>query len=72
MTTPTLVIDAPHDPVNPPPHAEHLAATINGACRSTVPGMGHAPSSAVVEPLADAILMHTTATDTATNPPPAS
>lgn len=72
VTAPTLVIDAPHDPVNPPPHAEHVAATINGACRSTVPGMGHALSSAVVGPLADAILMHTTATDTATNSPPAS
>lgn len=69
--TPTLVIDAPQDPVNPPPHAEHLASTIPGSYRTIVPGMGHALSAAVVEPLADAILTHTTTVDAATNPPPA-
>lgn len=69
VTTPTLVIDAPQDPVNPAPHAEHLAATIHGSHRTIVADMGHALSSAVVEPLADAILTHTTTVDTATNPP---
>lgn len=64
VTTPTLVIDAPQDPVNPPPHAEHLAATIRGSHRTVVAGMGHALSSAVVDPLADAVLTHTTTVDT--------
>ncbi|SFT92568.1 Pimeloyl-ACP methyl ester carboxylesterase [Actinopolyspora lacussalsi subsp. righensis] len=63
VTTPTLVIEAPADPVNPPPHAEHLEAVIAGSHRITVPGMGHALSSAVLEPLAEAILRHTAAVD---------
>lgn len=58
VTTPTLVIDAPRDPINPPPHAERLAAAIPGARLVTIPGMGHALSGAIVPPLADAILDH--------------
>lgn len=71
VTTPTLVIDAPEDPINPPPHAEHLAAKIAEAHLVTVPGMGHALSSAILEPLANAVLSHTATVDTAMTSPPA-
>ncbi|KGI82719.1 esterase [Actinopolyspora erythraea] len=63
VTTPTLVVEAPADPVNPPPHAEHLETVIAGSHRVVVPGMGHALSGAVIEPLAEAILRHTAAVD---------
>jgi pimeloyl-ACP methyl ester carboxylesterase len=63
VTVPTLVIEAPADPVNPPPHAAHLAAVIGGATLVTVPGMGHALSATVVGPVADAVLAHTAAAD---------
>ena len=35
----------PGRPVNPPPHAAHLAATIGGSRLVTIPGMGHALTS---------------------------
>ncbi|SDE53020.1 TAP-like protein [Blastococcus fimeti] len=57
-SVPTLVIEAPEDPINPPPHAATLAATIGGAQLVTIPGMGHALPSAVHEPLARAIEAH--------------
>jgi pimeloyl-ACP methyl ester carboxylesterase len=60
VSTPTLVIDAPLDPVFAPPHAEHLAAAIPTARRVTIPRMGHALPAATVPALADAILAHTT------------
>ncbi len=63
VRTPTLVIEAPLDPVFPPPHAHHLAELIPGAQLVTVPRMGHALPSAVLEPLAAAILAHTAQTD---------
>jgi pimeloyl-ACP methyl ester carboxylesterase len=63
VTVPTLVIEAPQDPVNPPPHAGHLADTIGGARLIAIPGMGHALPAAVVAPLAEAILAHTAAAD---------
>ena len=59
VTTPTLIVDAPHDPVNPYPHAQRLAAAIPTARLATVPGMGHAISHAVIPELADTILTHT-------------
>ena len=58
VTVPTLVVDAPEDPVNPPPHAAHLAALVGGADLVTIPGMGHAFGRAVIEPLATTILAH--------------
>jgi pimeloyl-ACP methyl ester carboxylesterase len=61
VTVPTLVVEAPADPVHPPPHAEHLAASIGGARLVTVPGMGHALGAPVVAAVADAILTHTAA-----------
>jgi pimeloyl-ACP methyl ester carboxylesterase len=63
VRTPTLVIEAPEDPINPPPHAAHLAHAIAGARLVTIRGMGHALSPAVLAPLAEAILSHTTALD---------
>ena len=63
VTVPTLVVEAPADPVNPPPHATHLASLIGSATLTTIPGMGHATSRAILDPLADAILAHTTAVD---------
>jgi pimeloyl-ACP methyl ester carboxylesterase len=65
VTTPVLVIEAPEDPINPPPHAQHLAATIGHAELVRIPGLGHALPAAVLTPLADAILAHTAAVDAA-------
>ncbi|WP_436494724.1 alpha/beta fold hydrolase [Actinokineospora sp. HUAS TT18] len=58
VRTPTLVVQGPLDPVNPPPHGEHLAKLIPGAELVEIPGMGHALPSAVHKPLAEAILRH--------------
>jgi pimeloyl-ACP methyl ester carboxylesterase len=66
VRTPTLVIDAPLDPVVPPPHAEHLAKTIPTASRVTIPLMGHALPAAILPNLADVILAHTTTAEPAT------
>lgn len=63
VTVPTLVIDAPEDPINPPPHAAHLADAIGSACLATIPGMGHALSAPVVERVGEAILSHTARVD---------
>ena len=63
VTVPTLVVEAPEDPVNPPPHARHLADTIGGARLVTIPGMGHALPATVVPRLAEEILAHTAAAD---------
>ncbi|WP_345419647.1 alpha/beta hydrolase [Pseudonocardia xishanensis] len=60
-TVPTLVIEAPEDPVCPPPHAAHLASTIKGATLVRIEGMGHAIPPALATPLAEAILAHTAA-----------
>jgi pimeloyl-ACP methyl ester carboxylesterase len=53
------VVDAPADPVVPPPHAARLARAIPGARLVAVNGLGHALGHPVLEPLADAILEHT-------------
>lgn len=63
VRVPTLVVEAPADPINPPPHAAHLASMIPGATLVTVPGMGHALSTPVLEPLADAIIQHAAGAD---------
>lgn len=59
VTVPTLVIEAPADPINPPPAASLIATAIPGAELLTIPGMGHALGSPVVVPLVEAILAHT-------------
>ncbi|MEU9981741.1 alpha/beta hydrolase [Streptomyces sp. NPDC050856] len=56
---PTLVVNAPAEPVHPPPHAHHLAQAIRGARVVDIPGMGHALPRQVHIPLATAILDHT-------------
>ena len=68
VRVPTLVVEAPEDPVNPPPHAAHLAAVIGSARLVTIPGMGHALPAAVVGPLADVIAAHTAAVDAEDEP----
>jgi pimeloyl-ACP methyl ester carboxylesterase len=65
VTVPTLVVEAPADPINPPPHAAHLAAVIGGAELVTIPGMGHALASAIVPALADVIVDHIARSDAA-------
>jgi pimeloyl-ACP methyl ester carboxylesterase len=63
VAVPTLVIEAPEDPINPPPHATHLAGTIGGARLIRIPGMGHALPSVIIPTLAEAILAHAAAAD---------
>ncbi|MGH8888007.1 MAG: alpha/beta fold hydrolase [Egibacteraceae bacterium] len=59
ITTPTLVIQGPQDPLFPLPHGRHLAEVIPDARLVEIPGMGHALPSVAHGPLADAILAHT-------------
>ncbi|MDT7699137.1 MAG: hypothetical protein QOJ30_1462 [Pseudonocardiales bacterium] len=56
VDVPVLVIEAPDDPVNPPPHSTHLARRIGGSRLVRIQGMGHALNATVVEPVAAAIL----------------
>ncbi|BBG00304.1 MULTISPECIES: alpha/beta hydrolase [Pseudonocardia] len=59
ITVPTLVVEAPEDPVYPPPHARSLAARIGRAARTvTIEGMGHLLPAVVHEPLAALLLDH--------------
>ena len=53
------MIQGPQDPINPPPHGQHLAEMIPGTRLVEIPGMGHALPTAVHRPLAEAILAHT-------------
>jgi pimeloyl-ACP methyl ester carboxylesterase len=69
VTIPTLVIDTPQDPVNPPPHAAHLATLLGKASWAVIPGMGHALSTSTIQPLAEAILTHTQSADRASADP---
>jgi pimeloyl-ACP methyl ester carboxylesterase len=59
VTVSTLVVEAPEDPLYPPPHADHLAAALGGAPLATIAGMGHVLGPAQVAPVAEAILAHT-------------
>jgi pimeloyl-ACP methyl ester carboxylesterase len=54
-----LVIEAPEDPINPPPRSAHLARLIPTVQLVSVPGMGHALSAVVLDPICQAILAHT-------------
>ncbi|MEV8477724.1 alpha/beta hydrolase [Streptomyces sp. NPDC051173] len=56
---PTLVVEAPAEPVFPPPHPSHLQQGIGAARLVRIPGMGHALPRECLGPLADAILAHT-------------
>jgi pimeloyl-ACP methyl ester carboxylesterase len=57
---PVLVIEAPEDPINPPPHADHLASTIKGATLTRIEALAHAIPQPLIPEIADAILAHTT------------
>ncbi len=59
VQVPTLVIEAPEDPVNPPPHARHLADRIPSAELTSIAGLGHVLHPRILTPLAAAILTHT-------------
>ena len=63
VRTPVLVLDAPADPVYPPPSAARIAAAIPTARLGVLPGMGHALAAPVLGPLADAVLEHTAAVE---------
>ncbi|GAA0529806.1 hydrolase [Saccharopolyspora subtropica] len=58
VSTPTLVIQGPLDPINPPPHGQHLAELIPGARCTAIPGLGHALPSALHQPIITAITDH--------------
>ncbi len=60
VTRPTLVIQGSKDPLNPPPHGQHLAEMMPHARLVEVRGMGHALSPALYGQLARLILEHTT------------
>lgn len=63
VTVPVLVIEAPNDPINPPPAAERIAGAVPTARLVTIPGMGHALGRPVVAPVAEAILDHLSGVD---------
>lgn len=63
VEVPVLVLEAPADPINPPPSAARLADVLPEADLVTVPRMGHALPSAVLAPLADAVIAHTKRVD---------
>jgi pimeloyl-ACP methyl ester carboxylesterase len=56
VKVPFLVIEAPNDPINPPPHASYLASRVPGTKLVTIGGMGHALAPAVVPQVTDALL----------------
>ncbi|MEU6262495.1 alpha/beta fold hydrolase [Saccharopolyspora shandongensis] len=58
VTTPTLVIQGPQDPINPPPHGRHLADLIPGARCATIPGLGHALPGALHRQITTTITDH--------------
>ncbi|MER7081458.1 Pimeloyl-ACP methyl ester carboxylesterase [Saccharopolyspora kobensis] len=58
ITAPTLLVQAPLDPISPPPHGRHLAESIPGAALVEIPGMGHALTGAALDALLPAVLAH--------------
>lgn len=63
VDVPVLVVEAPRDPVYPPPNAQQIAGLVPGARLVSIPGMGHALPPTVVPPLADAIRAFTREVD---------
>jgi pimeloyl-ACP methyl ester carboxylesterase len=61
VTVPTMVIEAPEDPLYPPPHAAHLAAALGGVPVVRIAGMGHSIGPAEATVVATAIRTHTAA-----------
>ncbi|MBN6034777.1 alpha/beta fold hydrolase [Amycolatopsis sp. 195334CR] len=66
LTTPALVVEAPLDPIHPPPHARHLAEVLPDARLITIPGMGHHLATAIHQRLTDEVTAHTLASLDAT------
>jgi pimeloyl-ACP methyl ester carboxylesterase len=66
VRVPTLVIEAPEDPINPPPHASYIASLIPTSRLVRIDGMGHALPHSVLGPLARAILDHMAEADAGT------
>ncbi|MBP2370482.1 alpha/beta fold hydrolase [Pseudonocardia parietis] len=67
VTVPTLVVEAPEDPVHPPPHAAFLAERIGPAATLVaIEGMGHALPAAVLGVLAAELLEHAAEAEDAT------
>ncbi|WP_426730103.1 alpha/beta fold hydrolase [Myxococcus faecalis] len=58
VTVPTLVIDSPEDPTNPPSNSRFLARTLPHSTLVTQEGMGHTIPKAIVPALAQALLGH--------------
>jgi len=56
---PTLVVEAPADPVHPPPAAATLAAALGRARLVAIPGLGHVAGDETAERLAELVLNHT-------------
>ncbi len=59
IEVPTLVLEAPADPVHPPPHAAYLAAALGDAPLVRIAGMGHGVDPSVAGAVAAAVLAHT-------------
>ena len=59
VTVPTLVVEAPADPVHPPPAAAALAAALGRARVVGIPGLGHVAGDGTAKRLAEIVVEHT-------------
>jgi len=59
VTVPTLVVEAPADPVHPPPAAAALAAALGRARLVGIPGLGHVADDRTAQRLAEIVVDHT-------------
>jgi pimeloyl-ACP methyl ester carboxylesterase len=59
VTVPTLVVEAPADPVHPPPAAAVLAAALGRARVVGIPGLGHVAGDPMAQRLAEIVVDHT-------------
>jgi len=59
VTVPTLVVEAPADPVHPPPAAAVLAAALGRARVVGIPGLGHVAGDGTAQRLAEIVVDHT-------------
>jgi len=59
VVVPTLVVEAPADPVDPPPAAATLAAALGRARLVGLPGLGRVVGDTTAARLADTIINHT-------------
>ena len=59
VTVPTLVVEAPDDPVHPPPTAEALAAALGRARLVRVAGLGHVAGDPIAQRLGELMVEHT-------------